>query len=131
MEEIVRVLRQTHPDKVTPFMSGTGIGVILSHLNCTYIRPVLYPDSLLTSLKVTLVGKDRLAISHTMYSTAQSAVVAVGAGEFVSYDYAGSSRCPIPDWLLEAMEALEAERGNAPLEKSDDMGDFPSKRARL
>ena len=131
LDELTKILQKTQPETAASFIAGTGAGVILSHVNCTYIRPVLYPDTLLTSTAVTLVGKDRFALSHTMYSTAQSAVVAVGAVELVTYDYVEQRKCAIPHWLLEAMESLETEKGNAPLKKSDDMGDFPSKRARL
>ena len=131
MAEVVRMLQKTQPEKAKAFMAGTGAGVILSHVNCTYIRPVFYPDTLLTGLKVSLVGTDRFVLSHTIYSTAQKHIVAVGVSEFVSFDYVEMKRIPLPEHILEAMECLEADRGNPPLKKSDNIGDFPSKRARL
>ena len=78
---------------------STGVGVILQSAQCRFRRPVVYPDTLLISSRVTAIEADRFTLEHEMTSKALGEVAAIGHGIIVAYDYAGGRKVPLPaDW---------------------------------
>lgn len=73
-----------------------GCGFILQHVECRFRRPVVYPDTLRITAHITQVLEDRFSLAHEIISNAQSAVVAIGEGTIVTYDYTAAKKVPIP-----------------------------------
>ena len=59
------VLRRTHTqDQVDLFLAGKAVGPIVKSLNCTYRKPVVFPDTLHFAIHcpVNLMAKDRMVM---------------------------------------------------------------------
>jgi acyl-CoA thioester hydrolase len=78
---------------------ATGVGVILQSAQCRFRRPVVFPDTLMISSRVTAIEADRFTLEHEMTSKALGEVVAIGSGMIVAYDYAKNVKVSLPsDW---------------------------------
>lgn len=84
------------------------IGAILHSTRCRFRRPLVYPDTALVGTRVTDLTADRFTMVYTLISEAQQATAAEGECIVVSYDYASRRAAPIPDYVLDAIEKLEA-----------------------
>lgn len=91
------------------FITGTGVGPILSDTYCTFKFPLTAPDKLLvgaTILKEDL-SVDRYKLTHAIWSLQHQRVVAEGFGTVVSYDFKQRRACEIPEPLLHAIEEVQ------------------------
>ncbi len=78
---------------------ATGVGVILQSAQCRFRRPVVFPDTLMISSRVTAIEADRFTLEHEMTSKALGEVVTIGSGMIVAYDYAKNVKVSLPsDW---------------------------------
>lgn len=87
-----------------------GLGPILASTSARFRKPVSYPDRLLVGIRTTDIQPDRITIEHRIVSTQMNAVACEGQGVVVSYDYNANAKCPIPDDIRKAIEALEARK---------------------
>ncbi len=76
---------------------GQGPGVILQSAQCRFRRPVVYPDTLLISSRVSSIEADRFTLEHEMRSKALGEVAALGFGVIVVYDYIKGAKTALPD----------------------------------
>jgi len=88
-------------------MEGTGIGPILASINCRYLFPVTYPDTVRVGTRVTEIGADRFTVHFRIVSTRHGRVAAQGDSVIVSYDYRTGSKVPLPEAMRAAILALE------------------------
>ena len=95
-------------------MEGAGIGPILASINCRYLFPVTYPDTVRVGTRVTEIGADRFTVHFRIVSTRHSRVAAQGDSVIVSYDYRTGSKVPLPDAMRAAILALEPSLAVAP-----------------
>ena len=84
-----------------------GIGPILHSTSARYRLPLEHPDHLLVGSRVMKVEADRVTFEYKLVSTKLNAVAAEGQAIVVSYDYRKKSKCPIPERVRAAIEALE------------------------
>jgi acyl-CoA thioester hydrolase len=91
----------------------TGHGPILKSTNATYRKPVKFPDHLWVGVRATDLQPDRVTFEHKVVSKAWDAVACEGMALVVSYDYRAEAKCPIPDVVRAAMEAMEARTTRA------------------
>jgi acyl-CoA thioester hydrolase len=78
---------------------SSGVGVILHSAQARFRRPIVYPDRLHISSRVTAVSDDRFTLEHELRSAALNDVAAIGHGVIVSYDYAKATKAPMPlEW---------------------------------
>jgi acyl-CoA thioester hydrolase len=87
-----------------------GLGPIIASTSARYRKPVSYPDKLLVGTRATDIQRDRITIEYRLVSTKLNAVAAEGQAVIVSYDYNANAKCPIPDDIRQAIEALEARK---------------------
>jgi acyl-CoA thioester hydrolase len=95
-------------------MEGTGIGPILASINCRYLFPVTYPDTVRVGTRVTEIGADRFTVHFRIVSTRHGRVAAQGDSVIVSYDYRTGSKVLLPDAMRAAILALEPSLAVAP-----------------
>ena len=88
-------------------MQGTGIGPILASINCRYLFPVTYPDTVRVGTRVTEVGADRFTVHFRIISTRHQRIAAQGDSVIVSYDYRSGAKAPLPEAMRAAILALE------------------------
>ena len=101
---------------MTELRTPEGIGVILQHVQCRFRRPIVFPDTVTITARVTSIESDRFTLDHEVISAAQTSaspdgkpvVAAVGTSTIVTYDYTAKAKVPIPADLRRAIEALRA-----------------------
>lgn len=87
---------------------------VLAQSSCQYLRPVIYPDTLLLGVRCQRLGRTSIVIEYSYYSTVQQAVVATAEAVVVRLDSSGKDKLP---WTIEERErllALEAKFGHTP-----------------
>lgn len=87
-----------------------GQGPILKSTNATYRKPLKFPDHIWIGARVTDLQPERMTFEHKVVSKAWDAVACEGTAVVVSYDYRKDAKCPVPDAVRAAIEALEAEQ---------------------
>ena len=83
------------------------IGPILSFTNCKFIRPLYYPDKILTGVRVKSLGEDRFRMEHAVFSQTHKSLAAIGTGDIVCFDYKHKKKAPIPERWVTAMVEKE------------------------
>lgn len=87
-----------------------GLGPIIATASLRYRKPVRHPDRLLVGVRAASVEADRVTFEYRLVSTATGVLVAEGQGVVVSYDYRAGGKCPIPDAIRGAIEAVEGQK---------------------
>jgi len=88
-------------------MQGTGIGPILASINCRYLFPVTYPDTVRVGTRVTEIGADRFTVHFRIVSTRHGRVAAQGDSVIVAYDYHSGTKALLTPAMRAAILALE------------------------
>jgi acyl-CoA thioester hydrolase len=86
-----------------------GLGPILHSTSARFRKAVTYPDHLLVGARAAELQADRVRFEFRLISTKLSAIACEGEGIVVSYDYRGETKCPIPEAIRNAIEALEKQ----------------------
>ena len=76
---------------------GSQIGPILAYIDCQYLAPVVFPDTLLIGTQVSDIGNTSVKLTQSVYSTSQSRIVAESKSVIVLVDYRSGGKIPIPD----------------------------------
>jgi acyl-CoA thioester hydrolase len=84
---------------------GGGAGFILQSVQCRFRRPVVFPDVVRVTSRLTEIGEDRFTLAHDLISERLGEVAAIGSGTIVTYDYAAGSKMRIPGELRTKLEA--------------------------
>lgn len=75
----------------------TGVSVILSYIDCKYIRPLFYPDSLKIGARITKIEKDRFNMDYALFSSKTNKISALANSTIVTYDYTNNCKADIPE----------------------------------
>lgn len=89
------------------YMDRTGIGPILSSIQCRFRAPLTYPDTITAGTRVSQIEEDRFTMDHIVFSHRLRKVVAEGDGLIVYYNYRERKKTHIPKELRQRI--LEAE----------------------
>ena len=87
---------------------------VLAQSSCQYLRPVVYPDTLLLGVRCQRLGTTSIVIEYSYYSCAQQAVVASAEAVIVRLESDGKTKLP---WTIEErarLLALEKKVGHTP-----------------
>lgn len=87
---------------------------VLAQSSCQYLRPVVYPDTLLLGVRCQRLGRTSIVMEYSYYSTAQSLVVATAEAVVVRLDSAGKDKLSWSSAERERLLALEATVGHTP-----------------
>lgn len=87
---------------------------ILAQSSCQYLRPVVYPDTLLLGVRCQRLGNTSIVIDYSYYSLAQQAVVATADAVLVRFDSNGETKLAWTEEERKRLFALEAEFGHTP-----------------
>jgi len=93
-------------------MRASGIGPILASTECTFRKPLTYPDTIWVGARVGRVESDDFLMEYRIVSRKLGKIATHGQGLVVSYDYRNGRRAPIPESVRNAVTALE--RKDAP-----------------
>lgn len=81
-------------------------GPVLASIQCDYLAPVTYPDTLIVLSKVTQTGPKKVQFEHKLWSSQQNCLVAQGTGVGVYFDFKAHKSCVIPDVVVAKLAAL-------------------------
>ncbi|MBP6494916.1 MAG: acyl-CoA thioesterase [Psychrobacter sp.] len=95
-------------------MFDSNMVTVLAQSSCQYLRPVIYPDTLLLGVRCQRLGTTSIVIEYSYYSTAQAAIVATAEAVVVRLDSNGQDKKPWTDEERERLLALEATFGHIP-----------------
>jgi acyl-CoA thioester hydrolase len=88
-------------------MKTFNIGPILASIQCDYLAPVTYPDTIIVFSTATQTGAKKIELEHKLWSTKQNCLVAKSTGVGVYYDFKMSKSCNIPDSVVTKLAALK------------------------
>lgn len=70
-------------------------GPVVIHIGCTYLKPVVYPASLLLRSSVHSLGRSSFVVDHDLLQN--GALMAQGTSKIVWIDYLTNKSIPVPD----------------------------------
>jgi len=77
-----------------------NIGPILAWQECKYIRPVVYPDTVIIGIKKVETLEDRIVTEARIYSKEQNCLVAISRQQTVAYDFKLKQKANLPlNWI--------------------------------
>ena len=87
---------------------------VLAQSSCQYLRPVIFPDTLLLGVRCQRLGTTSIVIEYSYYSTAQAAIVATAEAVIVRLESNGQDKKPWTDEERERLLILESKFGHKP-----------------
>jgi len=87
---------------------------VLAQSSCQYLRPVMYPDTLLIGVRCQCLGTTSMTIAYSYYSAAQEAIVATAESVVVRLNSSATQKLPWSDAERHALLALENSVGHTP-----------------
>ena len=87
---------------------------VLAQSSCQYLRPVIFPDTLLLGVRCQRLGTTSIVIEYSYYSMAQAAIVATAEAVIVRLESNGQDKKPWTNEERERLLALEATFGHIP-----------------
>jgi acyl-CoA thioester hydrolase len=79
-------------------------GPILGNTQCKYLAPLVYPDNIIISSRITEVREKRFTMEYQIFSEKLDKIVANGSGEIVYYDYNLKAACAIPAEIKQVLD---------------------------
>jgi len=87
-------------------LKSRRLGALIHQISCTYMIPIVYPDTLQAGVMVSEIKKDSLSMEFFILSL-KNGLSAFGESEMVIYDFSTSKKIDIPLPLKKAIEKLE------------------------
>lgn len=87
---------------------------VLAQSSCQYLRPVVYPDTLLLGVRCQRLGTTSIVMEYSYYSCAQQAIVATAEAVVVRLQRDGETKMPWTDEERERVLSLEQKVGHTP-----------------
>lgn len=84
-----------------------AIGPILASTQCDFKRQLGFPDQVQIGARVSRLGNSSLSLDYIVHSEQLNATAATGTSTIVIFDYVAQKPTPIPDWLRQAIRAIE------------------------
>lgn len=85
----------------------SSVGPILATTTCDFLRPVVFPATVVASARVSRVGETSLAMEYEVRdAAAPETLYARGGSVAVLVDYASMQKTRVPDDVRAAIEAL-------------------------
>jgi len=90
-------------------METKSLGPILKWIECKFVKPLVFPDTVLIGVRTLSVEGSEMKMGYTVVSRAQGAVAAVGTSIGVFYDYRNGRRVDFPRELIDRIVKLEGK----------------------
>jgi acyl-CoA thioester hydrolase len=120
LDSVVSMQPETGPAFKQGWLAATAVGPILTHTECSFKFPLTYPDRLLVGATVDIKkyiantddtgsssSSTQMTLKHEVWSLRHNRVVASGTGSFVTLDYGAGKVTAIPEFVVQAVKALE------------------------
>lgn len=90
------------------------VTTVLAQSSCTYIRPVVYPDTLLIGVRTKKLGNTSIVMEYCYFSQAQQAIVATGDSVMVRLNHDASNKVAWTEAERNNILAFEKKAGHTP-----------------
>lgn len=104
--------RISYLDKVGAFSSE--VTTVLAQSSCRYLKPVVYPDTLLIGVRTKKLGNTSIIMEYGYFSTAQQALVATGESVLVRLNKEATEKVTWTQAERDAILQFEATVGHTP-----------------
>ncbi len=105
--EIARIAYLERIGMDPPGATWQEFGIIVASLNCRFLAPITYPDTLSVGARIVGMSADRCTIEHLAVSKTLGKPAARGTAVLVAYDYAAKRRRPWPPDIVQKIVCLE------------------------
>ena len=85
------------------------VGPILAHTACTFLKPLVHPDTVEVGCKIAKIGNTSFVMEHAIISP-KLGLVAKGEGVVVCFDFNKNHKIPVPDELRKRIEEIEGRK---------------------
>ena len=82
-------------------------GPILGWMDCKYIFPVTFPDTIFIGVKVDEILEDRFMMSTHLFSKKHDRIVAISKQSILAYDYKKLCKTTLPKNWINQIRTLE------------------------
>lgn len=83
-----------------------GAGAILGHIECKYLFPVTWPDTVYIGSRPAEIRADRFTVEAAIASERHMRLVALSKATVVAYDYQQKSKTELPAGVLKRIQGL-------------------------
>lgn len=84
-------------EKVGVLTAQSGVGPILATTTCDFLKPVVYPATIVSTARITKVGETSLTMEYTVTDTKTGTAYARGSSVAVLVDYRTGQKVRVPD----------------------------------
>jgi len=100
--------------KIDISSSGSGteaqpseVGIIIGYVDCKYILPVTFPDTIHIGIKIAEIKSDRIVMESHFFSEKYNKIVAISKQEVLPYNYVERKKIPVTEELIGLIGAIE------------------------
>jgi acyl-CoA thioester hydrolase len=79
-------------------------------IDCKYIFPVTYPDTVVLASRAMDYGEYHITLETHLFSKKYHRIVAISNQKMVFYDFENTCKMKMPDGFLEKMERMEGRK---------------------
>lgn len=93
--------------KTAHLSANTSVGFIVASLECKYLLPVTYPDTVELGVRIENIESNRFDMVCHMVSHRHQKLVAIAQSKIVVYDYISKYKINIPQDTIQEIRLLE------------------------
>lgn len=86
-----------------------GVGMILAEQKCTYLKPILFGQSIDVGVRISRLGNKSFTMEYLFVETGKTEPLAHGYSIQVAFDYTSQSSIMIPDEWRQLVEAYKIQ----------------------
>lgn len=87
-------------------LKENGFGAVIHKISCTYMIPLVYPDSIQVGARITEVTGEEISFEFFILSE-KKGLSAFGESIMVMYDFKNAQKVKVPSTLIEAINKIE------------------------
>ena len=77
----------------------SATGPVLAHIDCTYLKPLVYPANILTKVYIHSLGRSSFSVDYDIQCNQM--LIAKGTSKIVWVDYKLAKSVPLPKKIIE------------------------------
>lgn len=93
----IEVARVDYLTKLKTNIEDQTIGPIVARLDCTYIYPVHFPDTVSIGYRVSEILEDRIICEGRIFSETNQRLCAISHNTVMAYDFKAGQKVEIPE----------------------------------
>ncbi len=86
---------------------GTESGFTMGDIYIKYLRPLHYPDVVITGASIRDIEEKQVTMDYSIYSNSQQRIVTIGYSTLVCIDFISMKKRKIPNPLIAKIESIE------------------------